>query len=291
MNPLETMPDNQLEIKDGIIKTQFIPLLLTVVIFLALTAVFASVIFGLNLIPHTEKIFFKLRWYDVLIGGTIYLKTSVDFAIFMGRLMTSNPGWKNRIAIEIGTALGNGLGTIIVLIIWTFFKEVEWLLALMIFLATLVLFELAFASLEHFSNWEGEGGIKRFLFLGLNKPLGVIIKLTKPFTSKVLPDLGEKLKGNTELSWKKLLYFSFTVPFILGLDDFAGYVPLFNVVNVFGFSLGVIGAHMLLNIALFINPKLTVNAVKNAWVSFAGTIAFIGLGIWGLIEVVKIFTH
>ena len=30
----------------------------------------------------------------------------------------------------------------------------------------------------------------------------------------------------------------------------------FNVVNVFGFSIGVIGAHMLLNIALFINPRL-----------------------------------
>jgi hypothetical protein len=161
----------------------------------------------------------------------------------------------------------------------------------MIFLAALVLFELAFASLEHFSNWEGEGGIKKFLFLGLNKALSIIIKLTQPLTAKILPDLGEKLKGNTNLTWKKLLYFSFTVPFILGLDDFAGYVPLFNIVNVFGFSLGVIGAHMLLNIALFINPSLTVKLVKNAWVSFVGTLAFIGLGVWGLVEVVKIFLH
>ncbi len=275
----------------GIVKNQMIPLVLTVAIFFGLTAVFAGVILGLNLIPHTQPIVLKLRWYDVLIGATIYLKTSVDFAIFMGRLMTANPGWKNRIAIEIGTALGNGLGTILVLIIWTFFKEVEWLLAIMIFLAALVLFELAFASLEHFSNWEGEGGIKKFLFLGLNKPLSIIIKLTQPLTAKILPDLGEKLKGNTNLTWKKLLYFSFTVPFILGLDDFAGYVPLFNIVNVFGFSLGVIGAHMLLNIALFINPSLTVKLVKNAWVSFVGTLAFIGLGVWGLVEVVKIFLH
>jgi hypothetical protein len=275
----------------GIVKNQMIPLLLTVAIFFGLTAVFAGVILGLNLIPHTQPIVLKLRWYDVLIGATIYLKTSVDFAIFMGRLMTANPGWKNRIAIEIGTALGNGLGTILVLIIWTFFKEVEWLLAIMIFLAALVLFELAFASLEHFNNWEGEGGIKRLLFLGLNKPLSILIKLTQPLTAKILPDLGEKLKGNTNLTWKKLLYFSFTVPFILGLDDFAGYVPLFNVVNVFGFSLGVIGAHMLLNIALFINPSLTVKLVKNAWVSFAGAVAFVALAIWGLVEVVKIFLH
>ena len=94
-------------------------------------------------------------------------------------------------AIEIGTALGNGLGTIIVLIIWTFFKEVEWLLAIMILLAALVLFELAFASLEHFSNWEGNGRLKHFLYLGLNKSLKFATKFTEPVTRKILPDLGE----------------------------------------------------------------------------------------------------
>ncbi len=272
-------------------KQQAIPLALTVLVFLGLAGVFILVLTLLNLIPNTETISLKIRWYDILIGATIYLKTSVDFAIFMGRLMTSNPGWKNRVAIEIGTAVGNGLGTILVLIIWTFFKEVEWLLAIMIFLAAMVLFELAFASLEHFANWEGEGKGKKFLYKFLNGSLGLIIKITKPLTSKVLPDLGEKLKGSQTLPWKKLLLFSFSVPFILGLDDFAGYVPLFNVVNVFGFSLGVLGAHMILNIALFINPALTVRVVKNAWVSFVGALAFVGLGVWGLIEVIKIFIH
>ena len=63
---------------------------------------------------------------------------------------------------------------------------------------------------------------------------------------------------------EKLLLFSFSVPFILGLDDFAGYVPLFNIINVFGFSLGVIGAHMLLNIALFINGCYC-QIVRNEW--------------------------
>lgn len=270
---------------------QLIPLILTVVVFLVISAFFYFVILGLNLIPNTEKILLQVRWYDVLIGGTIYLKTSVDFAIFMGRLMSSNPGWKNRIAIEIGTAVGNGLGTIIVLIIWTFFKEVEWLLAIMVFVASIVLFELAFASLEHFSNWASGGQIKKILFNTLDKSLTFTVKFTQPLTRKILPDLGEKLKGSQSLPWKKLLLFSFSVPFILGLDDFAGYVPLFNIVNVFGFSLGVIGAHTILNIALFINPTTTVKVVRNEWVSFAGSLAFIGLGIWGLIEVVKIFIH
>lgn len=279
------------EAKKDLFHQQFIPLFLTVVVFFALGALFFGVIYGLNLIPGTAEISLKIRWYDVLIGGTIYLKTSVDFAIFMGRLMSTNPGWKNRIAIEIGTALGNGLGTIVVLIIWTFFKEVEWLLALMIFLAALVLFELAFASLEHFSNWEGNGKLKRFLFIIMDKGLSSVIKFTQPLTKKILPDLGEKLKGGDKLPWKKLLLFSFSVPFILGLDDFAGYVPLFNVVNVFGFSIGVIGSHMLLNIALFINPSATVKVVRNEWVSFIGSLAFVGLAIWGLVEVVKIILH
>lgn len=37
----------------------------------------------------------------------------------------------------------------VVLIIWFFFKEVYWLLALMIFFASLVLIELAQTSLAH----------------------------------------------------------------------------------------------------------------------------------------------
>lgn len=275
----------------SIIYQQIIPLSLTVVVFLALGALFYVVIYLLNLIPGTEEILFKIRWYDVLIGGTIYLKTSVDFAIFMGRLMTSNSGWRNRIAIEIGTAMGNGLGTVAVLVIWTFFKEVEWLLALMVFIASLVLFELAYASLEHFANWEGGGWIKKKLYWLMGGGLKFITNFTQPVTQKILPDMGEKLKGSQSLPWKKLLFFSFSVPFILGLDDFAGYVPLFNIVNVFGFSIGVIGGHMLLNIAIFINPSATVRIVRNEWVSFLGALAFVGLGVWGLVEVLKIFLH
>lgn len=277
--------------KSGIFFEQIIPMSLTVVVFAALSAMIYYVIFALNLLPIADKVILKLRFSDIMVGAIIYLKTSVDFAIFMGRLMAQNPGWKNRIAIEIGTALGNGLGTISVLIVWVFFKEVEILLALMIFLAALVLFELAHASLEHFGVWEGTPGFKREAYKSLNNFLHLLLKFSRPVTSRVLPDLGKKLGAQESFPWRGLLYFSFTVPFILGLDDFAGYVPLFNVVNVFGFSVGVVGAHMILNIALFISPQKTVMAVRNEWVSFLGTLAFLGLGIWGIVEVIKIFTN
>lgn len=91
----------------------------------------------------SEPISIIVLWTDVLIGLTIYLKTSIDFAIFIGHLMRTHPGWKKRIAIECGTAFGNALGTFVILAVWSFFKEVDWLLALMVAIASLVLFRLA----------------------------------------------------------------------------------------------------------------------------------------------------
>lgn len=245
---------------------QLIPLFLTLVVFAALIGILHFILSFLpvSLVP---------RWYDVAVGATIYLKTSIDFAIFMGRLMATNPGWKNRIAIEIGTAAGNAIGTIAIIGLWVVFKDIQLLLAAMVFLASLVLLELAYGSLEHFRSLRGPYTI-------LRKVLTVVTRFT--------PKIGADLRGKKGLSWGRLLTFSMSVPFILGLDDFAGYVPLFTVVNVYGFAIGVIGAHTLLNIALFLSPRRTIAAVKNAWISFFGALAFIGLAIYGLWETVRI---
>lgn len=267
---------------------QVIPLSLTLVVFAGLVVLLHAAVVIFNLIPFATPIIVKIHWADVLVGATIYLKTAIDFAIFMGRLMSTNPGWKNRIAIEVGTALGNALGTIIVIGLWVLLKDVHLLLALMVLVASLVLFELAHGSLEHFSNWEGDGGIKRALYLTTHRFLDVINRVTDPFLSRVMPDLGEKLKGKGGLPWKQLLIFSATVPFILGLDDFAGYVPLFNVVNVYGFAIGVIGGHTVLNIALFLSPSRTIQVVKNEYISFLGALAFIGLAFYGLFETFRL---
>lgn len=129
-------------------KRQFLPLGLTVVAFVVLTAL---IYVEINILNHftDDDISLVINPVDVLIGLTIYLKTAIDFAVFIGHLMHRNPGTKNRIAIELGSAFGNAAGTMAILLIWTFFKEVRWLLILMLFIAAIVLFKLAEDSLEH----------------------------------------------------------------------------------------------------------------------------------------------
>ena len=257
--------------------SQFIPITLTIVILGLLIAVLHACLFLLNKIPGTIPILLVIRPQDVLVGATIYLKTEIDFAIFIGRLMETYPGWRNRVALEIGSAIGNASGTILIIGIWVILKHVDILLALMVILASLVLFELAYAGTEYINGFEP---MKRLLW-GIHR-------LLHPILSRIIPDLGANLKGNTHLSWKELAAFSTKIPFILGLDDFAGYVPLFSVINVYGFAVGVIAAHTALNLSLFISPKRTITVVKNQFITLIGTIAFIGLGIYGLAEAGKI---
>lgn len=272
------------------LRDQFIPIVLTVVVFVAISLITYGLILLLNSFTKTD-IVVKLRWSDVLIGMTIYLKTSVDFAILIGNLMARYEGVKNRIAIEVGTAFGNGLGTLIVLTIWNFFRDVEWLLAIMILVAALVLFKLAEEGIEHAEEGEKQLPVgMRKLVDAVAKGLAFVNKGLAPILRYIVPNVSMRPKQN--MTFIGLFVASFTIPFILGLDDFAGYVPLFSIVNVFGFSVGVFLGHMILNMALFISPKQTVKAVKNPYISFVGSLAFIGLAVWGLWEVIRIlFLH
>ncbi len=247
----------------------------------------------IHLLNHvsSEKIVAHLRIQDIVVGMTIYLKTSIDFAIFIGRLMDRNRGLKGRIAIEIGTALGNAVGTFAILALWTFFKEIDWLLGIMVFIAGLVLFRLAEEGLEHVNHENRRYpawfrfGVRRF-----ERALLFINGLTHPLLSRVMP--ATNVEAKAKKTFLALLAAAFVVPFILGLDDFAGYVPLFNVINVFGFATGVFIGHMVLNILLYLSPRRTIKAVKNPVISLLGSIAFVLLGIWGLIEAFKLlFLH
>lgn len=264
---------------------QGVPLALTVIIFAVLSVCIYFLVLFLNRFTGTD-IMTDIRWADVAVGLTIYLKTSVDFAIFIGNLMHSFPGWKNRIAIEIGTAIGNALGTMIILIIWNFFRDVQILLALMIFIAALVLLKLAQEGLEH--THEGSR-LPDWLTPAERILHGLLIRIntsTHHILKYIIPNL--TMKSHKKLAFWGLFVTSFTVPFILGLDDFAGYVPLFNIVNVFGFSIGVLLGHTVLNALLFVSPRKTVMAVKNAVISFLGSVAFVALALWGFWEVGRV---
>lgn len=265
---------------------QFVPILLTILTFLILSTCLYGLLLILNSLPLKEKILLDFRKRDVLIGMAIYLKTAIDFAIFIGNLMHTNPGWKKRIAIELGTAVGNAFGTFAVLIVWIIFKEVPILMMIMIFLASVVLLRMAQESLEEFLK-------ERKSFIDIRMPvyllqdqLNFVNKLFRPILKFVVPHLN--LTRTKKLSFTNLAVFSFTIPFILGLDDFAGYIPLFDVVNLFGFALGVMLGHMILNIGLFVWPSKTVQIVRHPFVLIIGGVAFIGLALWGFYEVFKL---
>ena len=272
-----------------------ISILLAIVIFLALGILYYLHISGLNYIsgnvlklPGDTFISTIIRPTDVFVGLTIYLKTSVDFAILIGILMSKYPGFKNRVAIENGTAFGNMLGTVVVLTIWFFFKEVKWLLAGMVFLASMVLLEMAKTGVEHIEEVELENKLKvpklvKIISTFLGKFLDKLLFFISPVLGKIMPSM--KFDSSKKLSFTGLFLASFTIPFILGLDDFAGYVSLFQSVNVFGFGIGVFAGHCVLNILLFINPSLTIKTVKNPIISLLGSIAFIGLAFYGFFEV------
>lgn len=267
---------------------QILPLILTVVVFAGLTGLLFAEIHLLNLFT-LDDISLAINPLDIIIGLTIYLKTSIDFAVFIGNLMQHNEGTRGRIAIELGTAAGNAAGTMAILLIWTFFKEVRWLLVIMIFIAALVLFKLAEDSLEHAKEAKRHPAWFMHLVHGIDHLLHAFNRLTAPLMNRIMPSGG--MRAKTFTSFWPLFAFSFTIPFVLGLDDFAGYVPLFSVINVFGFGIGVFLGHMILNVLLYISPKMTIKLVKLPVIGLLGTIAFIGLGILGFYEITHLIGH
>lgn len=261
---------------------QTIPLVLTILTFFGLTGLLYMFIYFLNLLPLANKISPRLYSVDILVGLIIYIKTSIDFALFIGSLMHTYPGMKNRIAIEVGTALGNGFGTFLVLAIWTFFKEVPLLLVTMVILASLVLLQMAENGFTEYFEKPTLTKRANTVFLSIASFLQKINSLFRPVLLVILPQASLRDKGSKNF-WS-LVLFAFSIPFILGLDDFAGYIPLFSVINVFGFATGVFLGHMILNISLFASPALTTKIVRLPIILAIGSLVFIGLALWGFYE-------
>ncbi len=273
------------------------PILISISAFCVFVALLFIEITILNQLGFvSEKISLDIKIEDVLVGFLIYIKTSIDFAIFISILMSKYPGLKNRLAIEVGTGFGNVLGTMVVLAIWIIFKEIAILLGIMVLVASLVLLEMADGAVEHLNEVDHDqtDGVKveqwqKNVAKYIHTLLKPILFFISPVLGKVMPKISmSENKTDIKKSFWGLFLVSMSVPFILGLDDFAGYVPAFTVVKVFGFGVGVILGHSLLNVALFTNPKFTIRLVKNPNVALIGAAAFIGLAIYGLIEAGKI---
>ena len=263
-----------------------IPLILALLTFFILSTLLYWVLLFLDSLHLNYPVILDFRRREVIFGILIYLKTAIDFAIFMGNLMHTNPGWRKKIAIAFGTSIGNAFGTFLILIVWTLFKEIPALMTAGVFISSVILLKLAEENFEIFLKQKKSFIKIRMPVNLLQNQLDFVNNQFRPVLKFLVPDLN--LTGTKKLSFINLIVFSFTIPFILGINDFAGYIPLFEYVNVFGFTLGVMLGHMLLTIGLFLLPKKTVGIVKHPVVLIGGGLAFLAIGIFGFFEAFKI---
>lgn len=261
-----------------IMKKQLLPLSISFGLF----AIFVVLTFGiLNLLNHlgfSHKLSVQVIWGEVLLGIFIYLKTAVDYALFVGTLMANNTGVKKRIAMNAGTSIGCFIGVTAIAVLWTFFKEIHWLMIILLVIAAMVLFKLGDGSQQHFES------IPKWL----KRPLELFFDLTRPIV-KVLTFFMPNSELNSErLDTGTLFILSMIIPFALGADDLAGYMVLLTTANIFSLLIGIYFGDAIIDAALFANQELTVKIVKNKWVSYFGAVVFIALGVMSIIHAIKL---
>ena len=211
-------------------KNQLIPITVSLgffVVFVGLTYLVLQVLNGFDSL--TQKFVLGVSLTNVLLGMLIYLKTAVDYAIFVGLLMDKNEGTAKRIAMNAGTSVGAFIGVTLIVVLWSFFKEIPWLMAGLLVLAGAVLFSLGDTSQEHFQQVPRK----------LRRPLELFFDFHRPIVNALtffMPD-GD-FKPKTMKVWP-LFFFSGFLPFLLGADDLAGYMTLITTTNIFGLLIGI----------------------------------------------------
>ncbi len=263
-----------------------IPVVLVILTFFALSTLLYGILLILSSLSLNYPIILDFRRREPLIGIIVYLKTAIDFTIFMGALMHTNPGWKKRVAIGLGTGLGNAFGTFLILTIWTVARNFTPLIVIFTFLSSIILLRLAQESFEEFLK-------QRQSFIKLKMPvsllqdqLNLVNKLFRPILKFFVKDLN--LTKTKKLSFINLVTFSFTIPFVLGFTDFSAYIPLYRYINVFGFTLGILLGHTLLTIGLFVLTKQIVSLTRHPVVLIGGGLAFVAIGLFGFTEAIRV---
>lgn len=259
-------------------RKQIVPISISLGMFVLFSVITFYLLHALNTVGP-GNILIQFTWGQFLIGMLIYLKTAVDYAIFVGLLMDKNPGTPKRIAMNAGTSTGAFIGVTAIAVLWYFFKEIHWLMFILLFVSAGILFSLGDASQEYFEKVD-----KR-----LRYPLELFFKITRPLVKVLTFFLPEGEIKPKSMGTKKLFFFSGVLPFVLGSDDLAGYMVLLSPINIFSILLGIYFADAVIDIALFYNHKWTVKAVKNKWISYLGALFFIGLGIMSIMGALKLY--
>ncbi len=259
-------------------KKQLIPIVLSFTLFAIFSVSTYGILFGLNLFV-SEPLKISIVITQFLLGIFIYLKTSVDYALFVGGLMEKNPGIKNRIAMNVGTQIGCFIGVTAIVVLWTFFREIHWLMAILLIVAGMILIGLGDGSQEHFESLPG----------WVKRPLEVFFNLTRPIVSLFTFFMPDSEMSPKAMSWGRLFFISGIIPFALGADDLAGYMVLLTATNVFSLLLGIYFGDAIIDIALFAKPEWTVAVVKNRWVSYLGAVFFVFLAVMSFIHAVSLF--
>lgn len=250
---------------------QMVPVVICAVLYIFFIS--SSVVFIKLLInpASAEKILIELHLKDFLVGFFLYFVTAVDYALIVGRMQRANKGLAARLVMNFFTCFGCFMGVSLVLFLWGFAKEVDWLIISLLIFAGSVMVKLSFEGLEYFED-------APTIWAPLRKVTVKIVNIFHKLTEGLTFWIPELASPNVEkLPLGKLALWSGILPFIIGLDDFVGYMGAMTIYNVFSLLVGIYLADIVIDILIFISPVLTKKLVESPILSLLATYAFLYL--------------
>lgn len=218
-----------------------------------------------------DRIPIHLFLFDMAVGFFLYFITAVDYALIIGRMQVENTGIRARFTMNVFTCLGCFAGVSFILFIWGFAKEISWLIIALLIFAGCVMVKLAYEGMEYFKDSKKIWYPLRVFTVNM---ITVFHNITQALTFWI-PELASPDVKKMKLS--KLALWSFLLPFIIGIDDFVGYMGAMTIYNVFSLIFGIYLADVVIDILIFISPNFTKKMVQSALLSFLATYAFLYL--------------
>lgn len=231
---------------------------------------------------NANQILLNLYLKDFLVGFFLYFVTAIDYALIVGRMSVVNKGLKQRSVMNVFTCVGCFVGVMGILFLWGYAKEMTGFIVPLLVFAGSVMIKLAYEGHEYFVNSVNIPKIFRVITWVILRHL---YKVTKLFTFW-MPDLGSpKIK---KMSIWELAKWSFFLPFIIGIDDLVGYMGAMTIYNAYGLIVGIFVADILIDILIFVSPKMTKKLVENEMLSLVAAWVFLYLGYKSFSEVGRI---